>query len=340
MAVGPDSVAMLLREMNRDFTFYEDLVTFLGLFYAGKLFLSIGRNVCKGVYSHFVTKLYSPVDLAAKYGKWAVVTGGSDGIGKSYAHELARRNVNIILIARNLDKLKKVASEIEEEFGVETKVIVADFGKGRPVYEHIARELKGIDVGILVNNVGVILPYPMAVEEMSDDQMWDHINVNCAAVTVMTRMLLKSMKEKKRGAIINLSSISGLGPTPFLSIYGASKAFVDSFSDALCNECKGTGVTVQTLTPGYINTQMVKYSPNLTSGGLMVPSAQEFAANAIATLGVNNKTAGYWCHGIEYWFFESLPIGIWKNACSFLNRRFRKKYDEMQSGNGAARKMM
>ncbi|XP_065335671.1 inactive hydroxysteroid dehydrogenase-like protein 1 [Cloeon dipterum] len=330
MAVGPDSIAMLLREMNRELSFYDDLVTFLGLFYASKLAFNIGKSVCKGVYSHFVTRLYSPTDLAAKYGKWAVITGGSDGVGKAYAQELARRNVNIVLIARNQEKLSKVASEIEEEFGIETKIIVADFGKGRQVYSHIAQELQGIDVGILVNNVGVILPYPMSVEEMTDDQMWDHINVNCAAVTVMTRMLLKGMKEKKKGAIVNLSSISGLGPTPYLSIYGATKAYVDSFSDALCNECKGTGVTVQTLTPGYINTQMVKYSPNLKAGGLMVPSAQVFAANAISTLGVNDKTTGYWCHGIEYWFFESLPIYIWKNACSFLNQRFRRQYDALQ----------
>jgi len=62
---------MLLREMNRDFAFYEDLVTFLGLCYAGKLAFGLGKTVCKGVYSHFVTKLFAQVDLAAKYGKWA-----------------------------------------------------------------------------------------------------------------------------------------------------------------------------------------------------------------------------------------------------------------------------
>jgi 17beta-estradiol 17-dehydrogenase / very-long-chain 3-oxoacyl-CoA reductase len=82
----------------------------------------------------------------------------------------------------------------------------------------------------LVNNVGLILPYPMDIEEMTDDQMWDHVNVNCGAITVMTRMLLKGMKDRKRGAIVNLSSISGLGPTPYLSIYGASKVKISHFN--------------------------------------------------------------------------------------------------------------
>jgi 17beta-estradiol 17-dehydrogenase / very-long-chain 3-oxoacyl-CoA reductase len=70
----------------------------------------------------------------------------------------------------------------------------------------------------------------MDIEEMTDDQMWDHVNVNCGAITVMTRMLLKGMKERKRGAIVNLSSISGLGPTPYLSIYGASKVQIACFN--------------------------------------------------------------------------------------------------------------
>jgi 17beta-estradiol 17-dehydrogenase / very-long-chain 3-oxoacyl-CoA reductase len=99
---------------------------------------------------------------------FAVVTGGSDGIGKAYAQELARRGLNIVLIARNQDKMRKVATEIgsknsesihfgyaddflsaEEEFGIETKIIVADFSKGRTVFDHIEQELKNVDVGIL-----------------------------------------------------------------------------------------------------------------------------------------------------------------------------------------------
>jgi 17beta-estradiol 17-dehydrogenase / very-long-chain 3-oxoacyl-CoA reductase len=74
---------------------------------------------------------------------------------------------------------------------------------------------------------------------------------------------------------------------------------VDSFSESLAYECQGTGVQVQTLTPGYVNTQMVKYSPSLMSGGLLCPSAEYFASNAVATLGYASKTTGYWPHGIE-----------------------------------------
>lgn len=74
---------------------------------------------------------------------------------------------------------------------------------------------------------------------------------------------------------------------------------MDSFSQSLNYECRSTGVTVQTLTPGYVNTKMVSYSPSLSMGGMMVPSPTVYAKNAILTLGIANKTTGYWCHGLE-----------------------------------------
>jgi 17beta-estradiol 17-dehydrogenase / very-long-chain 3-oxoacyl-CoA reductase len=79
----------------------------------------------------------------------------------------------------------------------------------------------------VVNNVGVILPYPMNVEEMSEDQVWDMVNINVLAATVLCRMLIKRMKERKRGAIVNVSSMSGMGPTPYMAVYGATKVGFD-----------------------------------------------------------------------------------------------------------------
>ncbi|KAF4530479.1 hypothetical protein B566_EDAN014681 [Ephemera danica] len=331
MALASDSVLMILKEMNRDLSFYDDIITFLGLCYAGKVALSVTCSLIKGIHAHFFTKICSTTDLTTSYGKWAVVTGSTDGIGKAYAQELARRGVNIILISRNLERLSKVAEELEYEFGVETKIIQADFSDGKQIYEQISRELGDIEVGILVNNVGVILPYPMDIEDMSEDQVWSHINVNIGAATMMCKMLVKPMKERRRGAIVNISSISGMGPTPYLSVYGATKAYMDSFSQALNYECRSSGVTVQTLTPGYVNTQMVSYSPSLKRGGLLVPSAAVFAKNAILTMGVSNKTTGYWSHGLEYWFFSVLPSWVWMNTCGLLNKQFRQEYDLNQT---------
>ncbi|RXM96696.1 Testosterone 17-beta-dehydrogenase 3 [Acipenser ruthenus] len=93
-------------------------------------------------------------------GEWAVITGGTDGIGRAYAFELAKRGMNIVLISRTLEKLNKVAKEIEDDTGRSVKVIASDFTR-EDIYENIEDNLKGLDVGILVNNVGMLFsPIP------------------------------------------------------------------------------------------------------------------------------------------------------------------------------------
>lgn len=89
------------------------------------------------------------LNLKVDYGEWAVVTGATNGIGKGYARELAARGLNIVLISRSETKLRKVSSEIETDFKVQTRWIVADFSEGEAVYEHIAKQLEGIQIGIL-----------------------------------------------------------------------------------------------------------------------------------------------------------------------------------------------
>lgn len=93
-----------------------------------------------------------------KYGKWAVVTGCTDGIGKAYADLFAKKGLNVVLISRSLDKLNKQAREIENKYKVETKVIVADFTQIDSIYPNIKAQLADLDVGILFNNVGMAYP--------------------------------------------------------------------------------------------------------------------------------------------------------------------------------------
>ncbi|KAM9312170.1 17-beta-hydroxysteroid dehydrogenase type 3-like [Gastrophryne carolinensis] len=92
-----------------------------------------------------------------KYGEWAVITGATDGIGKGYARELARRGFHIVLLSRTLEKLQRVAKEIEQESGRKVKIIQADFTGGCEIYPKIEEGLKDLDIGILVNNVGMLL---------------------------------------------------------------------------------------------------------------------------------------------------------------------------------------
>ena len=111
------------------------------------------------------------------------------------------------------------------------------------------------------------------------------IQVNINAATMMTQMVLPLMEKKKKGAIINLASVSGLSPQPLQTVYAATKAYMDFFSRGLQIEYESRGITVQTLCPSYICTSMTAFSDNLSQPSFFVPSPDSFAASAIRTLG-------------------------------------------------------
>ncbi|CAL8375050.1 unnamed protein product, partial [Arctogadus glacialis] len=184
--------------------------------------------------------------LSPKLGKWAVVTGATDGIGKSYAEELARRGFSMMLISRSQDKLDDVAKSLEHQFKVETRTIAVDFGRS-DIYEKIDAGLAGLEIGVLVNNVGVSYSYPEYYLHIPDlDNFITYmINVNITSVCQMTRLVLPRMAERSKGVILNISSASGMYPVPLLTVYSASKAFVDFFSRGLQEEYRRQGIIIQ-----------------------------------------------------------------------------------------------
>lgn len=151
------------------------------------------------------------------------LAGSTDGIGKAYAEELAKRGVNIILVSRNKEKLEAVSRSISETYKVETDFIVADFSKGREIYPAIKEALKDREIGILVNNVGIFYAHTDYFTNLSEDLLWDLIHINIASATMMTHIVLPGMVKKRKGAIVNLSSAICCQPTPMTTVYAASK---------------------------------------------------------------------------------------------------------------------
>lgn len=264
--------------------------------------------------------------LTKKFGPWAAVTGSTDGIGRQYAMELARRGFNVVLISRNPDKLRAVAGEIEKLHSVKTKIIVADFSQGPQVYPHIADELKDIPLGVLVNNVGLNYDYPMAVCEVSDTRTWELINVNVGAVTAMSRLVLPGMVARGRGALVNVSSGSELQPLPLMAIYAATKAYIRSFTLALREEYSPQGIYVQHLAPLFVSTKINAFSQRLMDGNLLVPDSTTYARHAVATLGRVSCTTGYWLHGIQYFCIKVTPEWLRTKIGMRLNVQFREEY--------------
>lgn len=241
--------------------------------------------------------------LVTKYGKWAVITGATDGIGKAYAVELAKKKMNIVLVSRTQSKLDEVAKDISSRFNVEVKTVQADFSTyGNEVYEKLEQALQGLDIGVLVNNVGISYDYPEYFLALPDSRVDALIQLNVVATVRVTKIVLPGMVERKKGAIVNISSGSGTIVCPLLSAYSASKAFVDNFSQSLQAEYASKGIVVQSLVPFFVVSNMTKMRKSFTT-----PDAATFARQALATLGHDGKTAGFWPHNLMHFVLQSLP---------------------------------
>ncbi|XP_058794430.1 hydroxysteroid dehydrogenase-like protein 1 [Phymastichus coffea] len=252
-------------------------------------------------------------DLKKRFGDWAVVTGATDGIGKEYAKEFAKRDMNLILISRSMEKLCKTKDELQLlNFNIRIKVIEVDFSRGKFEYEKIRNQLKDIPVGILINNVGALSEYPMYFGETSESNLWEMINVNIGAPTFMTHLIIEDMKTRKKGAIVNICSSLDTYPSPLLSVYAATKTYVRYFTDALREEYSKYGIMIQRLSPYYVNTKMVAYCQLVKKSSTLFPTAATYVKNAIEIIGKLNSGSGYWIHDVIKFFVSFLPMVLKK----------------------------
>ncbi|XP_026777579.3 hydroxysteroid (20-beta) dehydrogenase 2 [Pangasianodon hypophthalmus] len=263
-----------------------------------------------------------------EYGQWAVVTGATAGIGRAYAIELARRGLDIVLISRSQEKLRRVSDEIESRYGRQTRVIQADFTEGHSIYPAIAEQLKGLEIGILVNNVGMnyagMLVNFLDVPD-PEKRITEVINCNILSVTQMSRLILPQMVERGKGLLINMSSEAGSQPQPMLTLYSATKIFVTYFSRCLHAEYQPRGVTVQCVTPFMVSTNMthnIEVNP-------LVKSASSFARDALNTVGYSSFTSGCITHALQHIALTIFFPG-WLRLSPFFVHRVEKFAQEMK----------
>ncbi len=178
----------------------------------------------------------------------ALVTGATSGIGYELAKLFAHDGFDLVLVARNDRRLHEVADELRRA-GVGITVIPQDLsqpGAADDIYRQLADA--GVDVDVLANNAGFSVYGPFWTTDPQSE--WQMIQTNIVALTQLTYLLLPHMVARRSGRILNLGSTASFAPGPFSAVYGASKAYVLSFSEALAEELRGTGVTVTTLCPG------------------------------------------------------------------------------------------
>jgi hypothetical protein len=225
----------------------------------------------------------------------ALVTGASAGIGTAISHELAKRGHGLVLVARRKEKLDELAAELIAEYGVRAETLGTDLSKAASRQRLPGRvESLGLEISVLVNNAGFATGG--AFHQADAERELEQVRVLVEAPVALTSAFLPGMVRRGRGAILNVASTAGMQPLPYSAGYSAAKAYVLTFSEALHQEVRGSGVTVTALAPGPVSTEF------WDTAGWEVASGQSFekavprhawvSAEDAASAGVKGLEAG------------------------------------------------
>lgn len=186
-------------------------------------------------------------------GTTALITGASKGIGEAYAQQLASRGADLVLVARSAEALEQLASQLREAHGSHVVVIAADlFDRAAPQAIVDTLTEQGIEIDLLINNAGLGAVGPFLTRPLGPNI--DSVELNINALMALVHGIGPAMVERDRGGIINVSSVAGFQPMPFQASYGATKAFVLSFTEAVAEELRDSNVHVMAAHPGPVET--------------------------------------------------------------------------------------
>ena len=200
-------------------------------------------------------------------GKTALITGASSGIGRAFAYALARRGMSVVFVARSEERLRALATELSGRHGIRSEVIPVDLSQEDAIRQiQLEVQQRGLVIDLLVNNAGFATNGYF--ETLSPERDHDQVMVDVMAIVDLTHAFVPILLERSPGAaIINVASTAGLQPLPYMAIYGASKAFVLSFSQALAEEYRTRGLRVLALCPGATETAFFDVAGEAASFG-------------------------------------------------------------------------
>ncbi|KAJ7128976.1 3-ketoacyl-CoA reductase [Mycena crocata] len=248
-------------------------------------------------------------------GAWAVVTGASDGIGKEFALQLAGKGFHVLLVARNTALLSALGAEIESKYGVKTGVHTIDFAKNdETAYAVLSEALNGLDVGVLVNNVGKSHAMPAYLVDTPLDEITDIV---------------------RRGLILNIGSFAGAVPSPMLATYSGTKAFLATFSAALAEEVRKSHIVVEHVNTYFVVSKLSK----IRRASVMIPTPRTYVRAVLGKVGLACGAAfsgrpatstPFWTHALFDYFLTvvALPgvfISYTHNLHISIRRRALKK---------------
>ena len=224
------------------------------------------------------------IDFVDRYGPWALIAGGSEGIGLAFARQLAARGIHLVLIARRMEPLAEARERLREEYAIEVRVHSVDL-TARDLDRRLDAVVEGLDIGLMIYNAGAMHGAGLFLDGELDEAR-QLIDLNCVGPTVLCHRLGRSMRERGRGGIILMSSMSGIAGGAYVATYAATKSFDVVFAESLWAEMKPFGVDVLALIAGATDTPaMARSGVDFAENDGMSPmQPDEVAAEGLAQL--------------------------------------------------------
>jgi 17beta-estradiol 17-dehydrogenase / very-long-chain 3-oxoacyl-CoA reductase len=232
-------------------------------------------------------------------------------LGKEFAVQLAAKGFNLVLVSRTQSKLETLAKDLEQKYpgsGLQVKVLAMDFSNDDDSdYERLAQLISGLDIGILINNVGQSHSIPTSFLQTSRDELQNIVTINCLGTLKATQVVAPILVQRKKGLILTMGSFAGWMPTPYLATYSGSKAFLQHWSSALAAELKPEGVDVELVLSYLVTTAMSK----VRRASALIPGPKPFVRAALGKIGMRSTqqiahtSTPYWSHGLFLWIVEN-----------------------------------
>ncbi len=258
------------------------------------------------------------IDFKMKYGTWALVAGASEGLGAAFAEELAKRGLNLVLLARRLENLEVLAKKLRNKYPIEIKCHSIDLADLAQI-KHFVSQLE-VDPGLLVYNAAYA---PIGYfDSIAEDDLLRMVDVNIKAPLLLSKLMSVKMMEKGKGGIILMSSLAGAQGSPKIATYAASKAFNAILAEGLWYELKNHGIDVLACcagavsTPGYKNAQNAKDPPGTLAAAQVVLKTLNALGKGPTTIpGITNKMAHFFMVRL---FPKKLAISIMGHSTKHL----------------------
>jgi uncharacterized protein len=223
------------------------------------------------------------MSFAAQYGPWAVIAGGSEGVGASFAHQIAAEGINIVLLARNAATLAETATAVNSQHGVEVRTLRVDL-TADDMLDRIEAATADVEIGTLIYNAGSAAG-PVALIDQPLPQALSNIRLNVFGQTILAQHFARGMAARGRGAIVLVGSLGAIAGCKNLAVYGAVKSYTQTFAEGLWAEMQPHGVNVAALMIGRTRTPALERTELHENTGVPTAEPDDVVAYCLANLG-------------------------------------------------------